>query len=242
MRRSLSLFFFLLFTLPAIAGAGLRDAPEFRRHYEVFAKDGTRLYTVTTIIAAPAEEASRHTLLIRDEGHSDFVLRWEWNYKEQVVTRRISDVRDKLFAQITNHTPFASKTRQETLAEAHANAALLDVPAPYRIETNGGRWEASDATENDATLRRLRHELRQSTDFRIVEAIERMQGTFCTTSDGDGMCDQFARYFMYDPQSDPQGVVVRNAAPDCAFDASLGFPCSDSQLERTRKTAGSRPY
>lgn len=214
---------------------------ELRHHMQVLAKDGTLLYHVTVIdLWSDAKDAT--TVLVRDEGLGDFVMRRIWTFESQTVTYRISDVSDKSFVQQSFRTPFASKNRKETLSEARENESVRQAGVIINIETNGGKWEGAETDWDEfIQMRRLRYDQRMTMNSSLLEALERMRGTFFTTEPGYLFLRQVARYILYDADSaeiaPSANVKVTEAEPHCEFDSSFGFPCSDAQLARIAKAA-----
>lgn len=223
---------------------------ERRRHFEILGTDGASLYEGTEIVRV-GELSEEKLVLVRDNGFGDFVLRWAWDFRRQVVDHRISDVKDRSFLQSSSKSPFTSRTRSETMAEAGRNPSLTRVNALLKLETNGGVWEGmeSEWLGDARALRSLRHSLRVSLDPFIMEAIERGRGLLFATTEGEGFFLLVGRYAVYDTSldkagaeksEDPPTLDSKTAAPNCDFDQAFGFPCSDEQKERLKKAAQNR--
>jgi hypothetical protein len=230
----------------ALTALGDTTAPksevrETRKHFVVFAGDEI-LYEITEITRV-SDALSAGYLLIRDTGHGDFVVRDTWTFEDQLAIHRMSDVKDRTFVQVSFSMPFVSKTRLDTMNEARENPPQH--PAILKLETNGGRWDGVETDWSEyRQIRQLRRDLRRTVDFSLVEAIERMRGTLIGLPGLaiDPFFKQLARYVVYDSESDElqKDVQIRDAKPDCDFDASLGFPCSAIQRERAAKAAKSQ--
>src|SRR5215203_1310309 len=171
---------FLMILTAAAFASGEPTPPEVREvrpHQPVFGTQGAVLYDVTHISKSSQATFAAY-LLVRDTGHGAFVIRHIWSFKDQLSMYRMSDLKDRTFVQITAKLPFSSKTRQETLEESRRNPTLKMIPAIVKLETNSGRWEAVETDWADADgLRQFRNQVRQSIDFFLLEAIERMRGT-----------------------------------------------------------------
>lgn len=215
-----------------------RPAADVRRHFEVIGPSDDILYEATEIVRL-TDDTDAMFMLIRDTGHGDFVMRRIWTFENQAIVTRISDVKDRTFVQTTGTMPFQSKTRLETLAEGRRNPRLMDVPVVFQMETNGGRWDSVETDlKETAVLRRLRHDLRQTMDFFLLEAIERMRGSFLGVAEGEAYFPMLADYVIYDldpEDNEKAGIKTRDAMPNCSFDQSFGFPCSEKQKERAGK-------
>jgi hypothetical protein len=228
----------LLFALSVSAGESRSKPIEMRNHFRITGQEGAVLYDITEVIRL-ADEVEENRLLIHDEGHGDFLMNRIWSYETQTITHRLNDLKDRAFVQISLKMPFTSKTRLETIAEAKRNPILVDTPAVVRLETNGGQWEGvHDDWDEYGRLRQFRHELRQTLDPFMLEALERMRGTVLTLpGTPSAFYERVARFVVYDQRSDEAPVSVQrvDAQPDCDFDKSFGFPCSEKQLERVKK-------
>jgi hypothetical protein len=224
----------LFFTATLLAEDAPPPVSEIRHHFQLFDSEQTVLYDVTEI-SRPSDLASEHYVLVRDDGHGDFVLHSLWIYKDQTSSYRISDVKDRAFIQTSVKLPSTSKTRSEVLDEVRANPSLRDLPSIVKIETNGGRWDGIEGDwDEQAQMRSFRRQLRQTTDFHLLEGIERMRGTFFTTDVAAMFYSIVARFLIYDATNDAAApkVTTRDSTPNCDFDAAFGFPCSAKQLER----------
>jgi hypothetical protein len=220
--------------------------PEIRRHWQV-ASRGTVLYRFTTILKM-TETKHETIVLVRDEGHGDFVIRDRWSFEDQTVVYRISTLDDRAFLQQSYKMPLSAKGRKRTMDEVRATTILTEgeTTAIIRIETNGGQWERSeDELKDDVALRRLRHDLRSTMNFPLLEMLERMRGTFFATEDGQQLYGTVARLVLYDAGSATTAadVQISEAQPTCDFDESFGFPCSETQLSKIEKATkeGKRP-
>jgi len=229
-------------------GAETSQSPvtEFRRHFRLVDRDKAPYYEATVVVRT-SEEKDEKYVLIRDEGHGDFILSGVWTFGDQRSISRLSDVKGRTYLQATYQYALTSKKRTDSLAEGQANPALLDVPAIFTLETNGGRWEGLHRDwDSAARLRDFRRQVRQTVDFSLLEAIERMRNTMFSTEEGSffhAMVCKFALYELGMENDDGNGEATSAAAqeeasaPDCDFDKRFGFPCTEKQLARVRKAA-----
>ncbi len=216
---------------------------EMRNHFKIVAENGTALYEITEVIRLGDDFDENH-VLIHDEGYGDVLLNRSWNYRDQIISYRMNDLKNRAFIQQVSKTPFNSKTRLGTLAEAKRIPTLLDVPGVVKIETNGGEWEGIHTDWDEyGRLRQFRHDLRRTLDPFLLEALERMRGiVFPIVGTAGAFYQLAARFLVYDQRSDDAPVVVKQVdlQPDCDFDKSFGYPCSDKQLERVTRAAKER--
>lgn len=213
---------------------------EYRRHFRI-ADRSVVLYEVTAIVRM-SEEKDENYVLIRDQGHGDFVMSKVWTFENQRSVSRLNDIKNRSFIQASYVLPLVSETRSATMAEARADASLLEVRSVFTLETNGGRWEGLEKDWDDpGRLRQLRHQLRQTLDFSLLEAMERMRGTLFLTDSGDYFYSMVCKFAVYDTTGEDTqqkaGDPSNDVAPDCDFDKHFGFPCSEKQLERLKKAA-----
>ena len=235
------------FSLLALSASGEEpNTREFRQHYSLQTPDGSAIYDITKIVRlTSAAQGDRHQeaiYLMLDSGHGPLVLTLARSYTDQTSTYTIADTKGRTYVRATFALPFTAKTRQETNEEAKQNPELYDVPAYVTISTNGGEWTSLSTDADEwSTLRRLRHQMRPTVDAYLLEGIERMRGTFFSTEDGSLFHEVVGQYLVYDTTGgEPKSSLKKvDAAPDCAFDKSFGYECTDTQLERIRKAAES---
>ena len=133
--------------------------------------------------------------------------------------------------------PLTAKTMSEVFREAHANPSIMmNTPTLLTITTNGGEWRTSEtALKEEQTIRRLRHEIRPTIDVYLLEAIERMRGTFFSVPDGHPYAFFIAPVLLYDSAIDAKAIFREDPArqpPACDFDKSFGYGCSEAQWKR----------
>jgi hypothetical protein len=238
MRRIL-LLILIAGTVPSIADTEKPSITEYRKHFQVVDGGGAVLYVATEVIRY-SEASNENYVLASDQGHGDFVLRKIWTFKDQVSALRVSDIKDRTYIQASYKYPFSSTTRTATLEEGRRNPQIMEVGTLVRIETNGGRWDGTEHDWDDGIrLRDFRHQLRQTIDFSLLEAVERMRGTLFATEIASWFYSPLCKYAVYDANDEggASTVKVREIAPDCAFDAHFGFECSEKQLARVKKAA-----
>lgn len=248
-----SILFFLgslSLAIPLLADSPVKRElpPEIRRHWEVAVKSGTVLYRFTTILKL-TEAKSERVVLLRDEGHGDFVIMHRWSFEDQTVVYRLSTLDDRAFLQRSYTMPLSAKNRTRTMEEARATTILTQdgVPVILKVETNGGQWEGhEDDLKDKVALRRLRHELRSTMNGSVLETLERMRGTFFAAEPGTLLYDNVGMLVLYDAGAATTAVDVEieEVQPSCDFDDSFGFPCSDAQTARIAKAAkeGKTPH
>jgi hypothetical protein len=213
------------------------DKPaERREHFQVSTKAGDLLYH-GTVITRISEKLDEKIVLVRDEGFMDLIFRQTSDYETQTDMQRVSDVAGRAFVQHSWRNHLTATTRTDALAEVRENEALLMAPVIVNIETNGGKWEDMEANADDIVAqRRLRHEQRITMSQSLLEALERMRGTFFATRPGQTFLTLLVRHLLYEGDREmhreSSAVVVSNAAPHCDFDKAFGFACTDAQLKR----------
>lgn len=230
---------FVLFALNA-AIARAEDAPSglrgVRRHFELVDKQGT-LYYQATSINETSQALGRSRVLLHDVNYGDLVLSWVRSYTEQTTVLSVTDKEGKAYVRLKFKWPYTSKTRDETLSEAHRHPELEKAPVIAILETNGGKWEAVE-TEWQGTqrLRELRTDVRRSMDFTLLEGIERMRSMALGIQDIDAIAKMVTTYLIHGSEGEIMvSLIDTTTAPDCDFDKSFGVPCSERELERIKK-------
>ncbi|HEY0158879.1 MAG TPA: hypothetical protein VGF28_16465 [Thermoanaerobaculia bacterium] len=210
----------------------------FRRHFELRDAKGALVYEYT-LITSISEAGSSAVVLLRDPGHGDVLLENVTTVEPHVSTHRISDVKRRTFVEASMVGPFTSKTLSETFKEAHAHPELFNTATPITIATRGGEWRITDTElQDEQGVRRLRHEIRPTVDVYLLEAIERMRGTFFRVAEGSAYSWLLGQLLLYGPIDEMDlEIPVVEQAPACDFDKSFGYACSEAQLKRIREAA-----
>jgi hypothetical protein len=123
--------------------------------------------------------------------------------------------------------------------EAHLHPELDNAPTIVTLDTNGGKWEAVE-TEWQTTdrLHQLRTEVRRSMNPTLLEGIERMRSMALGTDEIEPLAKMVTTYIVHGAEGEINvSLVDTTAAPDCEFDKSFGYACSDRSLERIKKAA-----
>jgi hypothetical protein len=207
---------------------------EMRRHFVLRHNQAQTVHFELTEIIRMSDEWSHTSLLVRDVGHGEVICEHRLSFAEHEASESISDVSGKAFIRSSSATPWTSKTRKRTMEEAARNPALADMLTPVTITTPGGEWRSIDQEEKDwQRLRELRHSVRATVPFFLLEAAERMRGTVFSTVTGKSCYLLVGKYLVYEPDDESSLQLEEvTAAPDCAFDKAFGYPCSAQQLKR----------
>lgn len=211
---------------------------ETRRHFTLALPNGGVIYEATEIIQI-GDEDEANIIIVDDVDGGRFILERTKSYPNHTVSYAILDAKRKAFVRTSWTTPFTSKTRLETLAEAKRTPSLRQVPAVVTVATNGGEWTSLDPDLGEwSTLRHLRHQIRPTVDFSLLEAMERMRGAIFAIPSGDIFSRLVANYVLYESR-DEQKLAVKehDEPPACDFDKSFGYPCSEKQLSRIKERA-----
>ena len=219
---------------------------KYRQHFTLHDADNVLLYEYT-VIHDLSEKRFETIVLLRDPGHGDVLLHDVAAFSERRSFYRISDVTNRAFIEVSmNNSPYTGRTFSEITKETRIHPEMLSVPTLMGFETNGGEWKDFDAklTKPDE-LRRFRHAVRATMDPYLLEAIERMRGTFFRTSEGSGYFMLLGTFVVYDGQTDPPlNGEEKMQDPACDFDDSFGYPCTSEQLQRIRaaRAKGKQPF
>jgi hypothetical protein len=208
---------------------------KYRQHYTLHDSDGVLLYEYT-VIHDLSEKRMAKVTLVRDPGHGDVLLHDSHTIADKRSSHRISDVKDRVFVESSFDMPYAAATFSALFKEVFSQVQVAEIPTLLTFRTNGGEWKEIDTKlSNEHERRRLRHAIRQTMDPYLLEAIERMRGTFFRTSEGKGVFTLFVTFLVYDSQTDPpMDAVAKMQNPACDFDDSFGYPCTSEQLNRIR--------
>jgi len=220
----------------AVLGEEAPKPREVRRHFELVDKQG-RVYYEATALNESSQPLARSRVLLRDVTYGDFVVSWTRSFVNQTTVLVFTDKDGKSFVRLTFKWAYTSKTRDETLSEAHRHPELQDAPVIAILETNGGKWEAVETEwQGTSRLHELRTEVRRSMDFTLLEGLERMRSMALGAQDIDPIAKMVTTYIVHGAEGEVMvSLVDTTVAPDCDFDKSFGVPCSDRQLERIKK-------
>jgi hypothetical protein len=228
----------LLLVAPCVVAQLHENDPSVRLHYQIVTETGEVAYDITAI-SSSSNEQSQNWVLVGDTEHGDFMFRHTWTYKDQMTVDRLSDARDQIFLQATSKMPFSATTRAATVDEARVADKMQSLMMTF--ETNGARWDGLPSEWDDLEAKRhFRYEVRRALDRFLLEAIERTRGVPFKDGTMDLFQVTFANLVLYTDSENDLGtrrMRIKDVAPDCAFDARFGFPCSAKQLARIKKAA-----
>ena len=231
-RRAMYLAFAVLIGVTPPANADV----ETRTRLNVVSADKRVQYEMVEVIrVGDTEEAN--VVLVRDTATGDrFVLQRLKSYTNRISTWKISDPKGESSIQASFALPFTKTTRREALQEARDNPLLMTLPTVVTIETNGGTWSnLHTAWDEWSELRQLRHDIRRATSFYILEGIERMRDSVFPQPAAQGFYHIVGRFVIYDTDKEDAGLQSVRAMPNCDFDRSFGWPCTEAQQKRIRK-------
>lgn len=233
---------FLAFFAVMTRGADVPAKPvEYRQHTILRSPEDKSLHFEVTEIVRVTDDMDENELLVNDTQHGQFILTRRTTFADQEVSHTISDVKKKEFVRSSFKMPFSAKTRKETMAESAQNPDLKMLPALITVTTNGGEWRSVDAGAGEwQRLRDLRYSVRQTVPFHLLEAIERMRGSVFATPIGSVFYSLVGKYVVYQTADDAKlELEAVPAPPDCNFDESFGYPCSEAQTRRVKAAADS---
>jgi hypothetical protein len=229
MRRTLTVLIYLALAL-ATSGAEVRQV---RRHSKV--SEGKRPLFMLTDVDVYSSKADEHYILVRDEGTAEqWVLKSAVDFARHESSYEVTDVRGEIFIRFSTPLQFSGDTREEYFAEYRANPALLAAVDPLVVfETGGASRSAKESLWNDPeNARAWRSEFRRQMNPNLLEAIERMRPLY-----GQLPASMFYEMFIHrllygDEARTAHAAPVVRVEPDCGFDATFGFDCTDRQQKR----------
>ena len=225
-----------LFVLLGVVSPAKADV-EVRTRVDVVSADKRVHYEMVELIRIGDTEES-NVVLVRDTATGDrYILHRLKSYTNRTSTWKISDTKGESLVQASFPLPFTKTTRREAMQEARDNPVLATLPTILTIETNGGTWSnLHTAWDEWAELRKLRHDIRRATSFYILEGIERMRDSVFAQPAAQGFYQLVGRFVVYDTtDKEDAGLQSIRAMPNCDFDRSFGWPCTEGQQKRIRK-------
>lgn len=224
------------FVAPSGPGMGETGTPDRRHHYTLRDDDGVIQFELTTI-SRSSEQATHEVVLVRDPAHGDAILEHIATFSDMEVTLSISDVRRRDSIRTSFKLPFNAKTFSGMLEESARQPQLKRTPALLTITTSGGEWRGVDSEWGEwQKLRTLRHSIRPTVSFDLLEMVERMRGAVFAVPATDTFYEFVGRYVVYDVGDEHQLSGLRETVerPDCSFDKTFGYPCTDEQAQKIR--------
>ena len=195
-----------------------------------------------TIVPRWTESWDRIVVIFESESGDRLLLENVTEYEARTTEWRIGDLRGDDWIALRLPLPFSGRTRREALAEADATQMQI-----FRLgrdelefETKTGKWRGSEAAWKGEERVTLTRDLRRSISFELLETIERVADVAFAIESAHGE-RMILEYLLYRPLCASDKVRAVEAVPDCAFDARLGFPCSEKQLKRAKKAAEPDP-
>jgi hypothetical protein len=216
------------------------QAAETERRERLVLKDAKNsIHFEVTRIVRTSDDRDHEIALVLDRGYGKVILERDHSFAKQLVIHRITDPKRETYIESRFGQPFTSTNRADTLEEARQHPELVDVPVTMTLSTNGGEWTGLETNWREwGELREVRRRVRASLSFSLLEAIERMRDSVFATRVGDGFYLLVAKYALYDPpERAPSKLILESAIPDCDFDKSFGYPCSEKQLKRAAASA-----
>jgi hypothetical protein len=217
---------------------GSRRPPiEFRRHLTVNDARGSAIYALTEITTVTDAGTSGALLVHETLTNQRFVMSHKFDVAAHRTSNQVSDVAGKKYVRMSLDLPSAAKTRDDLAGELEANPELLNMAdVIITIETTGFSQSVRDSKIREGLSRRALSDLRESLDPSFLEGLERMRAELFATDVGKPFYATLGRLLFHggcEAATSDQKVVAES--PDCDFDKSFGYPCTDAQEERIAK-------
>lgn len=230
------------------AGAITKTEHEVRQHYHITSMGSVDEYVVTRI-GRLSELRDEEIILIQNKAGERFAFTRDARYDNQRSKYELRDLERKDFIRLEFKKPFDAKTRSETIDEARKNPKLLDVDLPFEITTTGnGSVSGFLSHKADVeTAREWRISIRRMLSGSFIDSLELMQTSgLLSIPLLNGADKMLAGFVLYRTECAPRVTLeIIPVLADCQFDAKLGYPCSDKQLERAEHAAvknEAKPY
>jgi hypothetical protein len=240
----------LLITTGALELPAEEKVTESRRHFTISRADGVPLGRAT-VVHRSAPTWHRSVVLFRASTGDELVLENPTDYEAKTMAWTIRNVKGDAWITARVVLPFSGTTEAEALAEfQNTETRIFELMRPeLEFETNAGSWKGSEAEwAGDARLE-ITKQLRMGTPFDLLETIERsVDSAFVNLSDvGLDVADEITheeplilQYLLYRPRCGRDASKAEFAVPDCDYDESFGFPCSEKQLARVKTAKETR--
>jgi hypothetical protein len=211
---------------------------EWRSHVTVNDARGDVLYVLTDMHRVEDAGGSSEVLVLDKVTGQRFLMTRKFDVENHRSLMQISDVAGKKYFRLWYLLPSAMKTRGDFTVVLELSPRLLDLVDPIlTLETPGASHTVRESELSSAvTNGRWVSDLRESLDPAFLEGLERMRSSLFGIAIGEPFYSTLAQYLFHGGCSPAStGANVIEEFPDCAFDKSFGFPCSDRQMERIAK-------
>jgi hypothetical protein len=212
---------------------------EIRRHYEVTEQLVPRnvRYVVTEIVTSAGEAETRSVYLVEESNGDRFVLMDRIDFLTQESVKEITDLATKEYARATAYMPYKASTRTETIAEMkRLKGASADADWSTVLDVNGVTAEGVDGGCASPAWRDQRSALRRAATPQFLERLERMRPLLSRAATLTMFCYGLLRFVLYEEACDSR-VRTAELQPDCTYDASFGFPCTEKQKQKIAQAA-----
>jgi hypothetical protein len=208
-----------------------------RTHYVISDSHGKALGRAT-VVPRWTEGWNRTVIVFESEQGDRLLLEDRADYESRTTESRVSDWGGDDFIAMRMTLPFSGKTQKEAFAEAEATRMQIFklMRDEIELETKSGSWKGSEAAWKGEARVALTRDLRRSISFELLETIERVADVALAIEPAPA-ARMILEYLLYRPVCGSGTIHSVEAVPDCAFDARLGYPCSEKQRERAKKAA-----
>jgi hypothetical protein len=228
----------ILHPFASVAAGASRPPAEWRTHVTVNDALGNVLYVVTDMHYVDNAGGRSEVLVLDKLTDQRFVMTRKYDVENHRSLMQIADVAGKKYVRRWYPLPSAAKTRDELSAELEANPRLFDIADPiFTLETPGSSYTTRESELPKAdTPARWVSDIRESLDPAFLEGLERMRASLFGTTLAEPFYSTLARYLFHGGCPPPSAAAtIVEEFPDCGFDKSFGFACSDRQIERITK-------
>lgn len=207
---------------------------EVRTHYVLQGASGTAVGEATKIYRF-SDSWDRMFVVYRSAGGDELVIEQGIDFESKVFDLAIRDIKREDWIAAHWKVPYAGNTRAEGLKSVDQNMKLYEAMTGFvTFETNSGSWDGFEKDWTGDAKVALTKQLRRGTRFELLEKLERTRALFGVDDLAIG-ADYILTYLMYERGCEAPGPTLRVEIPDCDFDRSLGFACSEKQLAKATR-------
>ena len=218
----------------ALAWRAAGASPETRQHFALKAESFGLSYSITKIVQTPNETEDRDIYLIEDRVSGDRLVvtdRRDFLNQTREVEVVDTDSKEKVISII--QFPYKSATRIDTLEEMRAErkAGIPLKNLPITIEMNGVSVTAGNDEWTSDKARDHRSKIRRAASNTFMERLERLRPILGARGELGTVC-RFLIALILNHEACRGPVTFEPAKPDCQFDASFRYGCSEAQKRR----------
>ncbi|HEY4639919.1 MAG TPA: hypothetical protein VII75_01125 [Thermoanaerobaculia bacterium] len=215
---------------------------DMREHYEAKDERADIQYRLTSILRITAtEDRDTTVVLIEDVTAKDrLIVTMTSDYLRHLQSTEVKLLDTNETLTVSYPTNWKSNTRSGVFEEFHALPNPAQIHVHFTVNMNGVEESAADADWQKPEIAKKKSALWRAASARFLDALHRLRAIASEDGPLPTLCSGVLSVVLYD-SSCPSGPAVKPVLPDCEFDASFRYHCSQQSLERAKNAKPESP-